>query len=190
MAAPDVRTRILDAAHRLLAQSGPAALTQPKVSRAAGVSQSHLTYYFPKRTDLLVAIARHAVEGTLARLRDAGGAAPEDVAALLQARLADKRLVRLLVGLIVAAGEDPALKASLRDFVAGVRAMLREAVAAGGIALDDDALATLHATLVGAAVLNLARDDAASRREIRAVVARAFAHLPAPRRRTATRRRA
>ena len=56
----DVRTRILDAALGLLAEGGE--LTQPRVSKAAGVRQSHLTYYFPTITDLLQAVARHSFD--------------------------------------------------------------------------------------------------------------------------------
>src|SRR5881227_2373362 len=58
----EVRERILEAALSLLAESGAHELTQPRVSKAAGVRQSHLTYYFPTRADLLVAVARHGME--------------------------------------------------------------------------------------------------------------------------------
>jgi AcrR family transcriptional regulator len=47
----DVRTRILEAALGLLAEHGVTELTQPKIAAAAGVRQSHLTYYFPTRMD-------------------------------------------------------------------------------------------------------------------------------------------
>src|SRR5690242_11685644 len=58
----EVRERILDAALGLLAESGAHSLTQPKVARAAGVRQSHLTYYFPTRGELLQEVARHSIE--------------------------------------------------------------------------------------------------------------------------------
>ena len=48
-----VRERIIAAAVQLLHEQGINALTQTKVSHLAGVRQSHLTYYFPTRTDLL-----------------------------------------------------------------------------------------------------------------------------------------
>ncbi len=63
-----VRQRILDAGVRLLHDEGFAALTQPRIARAAGASQSHLTYYFPTRADLLLAIAEHSVDEVLSRL--------------------------------------------------------------------------------------------------------------------------
>ena len=59
--ATDVRQRILDAALGLMAEHGFMEVTQPKIARAAGVRQSHLTYYFPTRADLLKALAVHSL---------------------------------------------------------------------------------------------------------------------------------
>ena len=58
----DVRDRILDAALELLAQGGAQELTQPRVARAAGVRQSHLTYYFPTRAHLFQAVAHRSLD--------------------------------------------------------------------------------------------------------------------------------
>jgi len=78
----DVRDRILQAALRLLAESGAHELTQPRVAKAAGVRQSHLTYYFPTRADLLQEVARYSI-GTLAGQLEhvKPGALPEGIAA-------------------------------------------------------------------------------------------------------------
>ena len=75
MKAPvNVKEAILVAGQELLRESGVAALTQPKVARAAGIKQSHLTYYFPTRADLLLGVAEHSIDVTMrevgARLRD------------------------------------------------------------------------------------------------------------------------
>ena len=51
----------------LLKERGIAALTQPQVAAAAGVKQSHLTY-FPTRADLLLGIAEASIESTMADL--------------------------------------------------------------------------------------------------------------------------
>jgi len=58
----DVRERLLEAALKLLAESGAHELTQPRVAKAEGVRQSHLTYYFPTRADLLQESARYSIE--------------------------------------------------------------------------------------------------------------------------------
>ena len=54
MLVPMARVEIIGPKNRffevvtLLHEQGLAALTQPRIAKAAGVSQSHLTYYFPK----------------------------------------------------------------------------------------------------------------------------------------------
>ena len=53
-----VRARILDAALHILQESGLRSLSQAKVAAAAGIRQSHLQYYFPKKIDLVIALLR------------------------------------------------------------------------------------------------------------------------------------
>ncbi|MGB8433176.1 MAG: TetR/AcrR family transcriptional regulator [Burkholderiales bacterium] len=177
----DVRTKILDSALALLSESGVTELTQPKVSRGAGVSQSHLTYYFPTRADLLIAVAQHAIEQVMNRLHEAvaqgaiGGA--ERGAGVLVAALTDKRNIRVMLGLVVASDEDRKIKVSLRRFVKDVRAVLGRELRAMGAQADDDAIAALHATAVGLAVLNLARDNDDSRRDVAKVIHGALGRL-------------
>lgn len=62
----NVKDSILIAGMTLLKEKGIAALTQPQVAKAAGVKQSHLTYYFPTRTDLLLGIAEHTITKAMA----------------------------------------------------------------------------------------------------------------------------
>jgi AcrR family transcriptional regulator len=54
----NVREKILAAALKLLNEQGFPALTQTRVAEVAGVRQSHLTYYFPTRNELLKAIVQ------------------------------------------------------------------------------------------------------------------------------------
>ncbi|MCG6875805.1 MAG: TetR/AcrR family transcriptional regulator [Betaproteobacteria bacterium] len=170
----DVRTRILESALTLLSESGVTELTQPKVSRGAGVTQSHLTYYFPTRADLLLAVARHAVEQVMNRLHQAvargGSGTAERGAGVLVSGLTDKRNIRVMLGLVVASDEDRKIKASLRQLVKDVRAVLGQELRAMGAQVDDQAIAALHATAVGLAVLNLARDNEESRRDVETVI--------------------
>ena len=161
----DVRRRILDAALALLAEG--VELNQPRVSRAAGVRQSHLTYYFPTSADLMQAVVRHSFESLgreLGGRRRAGGLAGGIAAATL-----DKRRVRVMLALVLAADRDAALKPRMRAFVREIRGRIAPLVR-----LDGEELAFLHTVVVGAAVLQLARDDAQARREARKVIARAL----------------
>src|SRR6185295_1027703 len=96
----DVRSRILEAALGLLAGGGAHELTQPRVAKAAGVRQSHLTYYFPTRGELLQEVARYSIgklAGQLAHSR------PRSIADSIAAAAADKRRSRVMLGLVTAA---------------------------------------------------------------------------------------
>lgn len=61
----DTRTRLLQAALAQYQEFGIRGVTQPKVARRAGLRGSHLTYFFPKKADLLAAVleASHADVG-------------------------------------------------------------------------------------------------------------------------------
>jgi AcrR family transcriptional regulator len=156
----DVRSRILEAALGLLAEG--ADLTQPRVARAAGVRQSHLTYYFPTVTDLMQAVARHSFESLAGELggKGAGGIA---------GAIGDRRRVRLMLSLVRAADRDASLKPRMRAFVAEIRKRIGPL-----LGLEGDELAFVHTVVVGAAVLQLARDDAQARREARKAIERAL----------------
>lgn len=166
--ATDVRQRILNAALGLLAEHGFMEVTQPKIARAAGVRQSHLTYYFPTRSELLKALAVHSIEtmlGSLLAGASAGKLTPEVFVQIAGEALADKRRARVMLGLIVSSEEDREIKQFLREFVVRVRATISNVATLLGREPDQTNIVALHMLFVGAAVLNVARDDANSRRE-------------------------
>jgi AcrR family transcriptional regulator len=167
----NVRGRILEAALGLLAESGAHELTQPKVARAAGVRQSHLTYYFPTRGELLQEVARHSIEKLAGQLAHRRGSLADGIAA----GAADKRRSRVMLGLVAAADRDPAIKRRMRRFVSELRRRMAPVLAAGGLEADDESVAFFHAVIVGCAVLQLARDNAGARAEARAVLKKAAA---------------
>jgi len=166
----EVRERILEAALGLLAESGAHGLTQPRVARAAGVRQSHLTYYFPTRGELLQEIARYSIDKLAGQIAHRPPGAFADAIA---AGAADKRRSRVMLGLVAAADRDPAIKRRMRRFVAQLRRRMAPMLAAGGLRADDDSLAFFHSCVVGCAVLQLARDNAAARKEARVVLRKA-----------------
>jgi AcrR family transcriptional regulator len=165
-----VRERILEAALGLLAEGGAHELTQPRVARAAGVRQSHLTYYFPTRGELLQEVARHSIEklaGQLAQAR--AGTVADGIAA----GAADKRRARVMLGLVAAADRDRKIKQRMRKFVAELRARMTPLLGAAGLRTDPDSVAFFHACIIGCAVLQLARDNAHARSEAKAVLRKA-----------------
>lgn len=173
----DVRSRILDAALGVLAEGGARELTQPRVAKAAGIRQSHLTYYFPTVNDLLQAVARHSVDALTSSLAREGARGPRSFAEAIAQGSADKRRVRVMLGLVAAADRDASLKPRLREFIAELRAMLVPALRAVGLDATPDEVAFLHSVVIGQAVLQLARDDEASRKEARNVLAMAAGFL-------------
>src|SRR5919201_3177750 len=128
----EVRERILQAALALLAESGAHELTQPRVARAAGVRQSHLTYYFPTRAVLMQAVARYSIEQLADQLAHAREHSPSQVARGIAAGSSDKRIVRVMLGLVSAADRDAAIKRQLRRFIGELRQIMAPALAAGG----------------------------------------------------------
>lgn len=175
-----VRDRILDAAVALLRSDGAEALSQPRVARAAGVSQGHLTYYFPRKQDLVVAVARRGVESIARELSDffrgdgwPGAAAPERerAAAFVAALVADRERTRLLLSLALRARRDRGLRDLLLRHVAEVRSLL--AAGMGRRADDPDVDLTL-ATLWGLAIRHLLAEDTGADPETADLVHRLF----------------
>src|SRR3954468_21482569 len=136
-----VRERILEAALGLLAEGGAHQLTQPRVAKAAGVRQSHLTYYFPTRGELLQEVARHSIEKLAGQLAHSEKSITEGIAA----GAADKRRSSGMLGLVAAADRDPKIKQRMRKFVAELRARMTPVLGAAGLRTDADSVAFFHA---------------------------------------------
>lgn len=165
----DVRTAILQAGSALLKEQGIAALTQPKVARVAGVKQSHLTYYFPKRADLLLGIAAHTIDGLMIQLSARLATATPQTALLetLSAAMVDGIPPRIMLGLIVAADEEPGLRPALGILIRSVRARIQAALEQAGLPNSETAALLLHAVVVGLAVMHQAQRTPASAEDIR-----------------------
>ncbi len=178
----NVKDSILAAGVMLLKDKGIAALTQPQVARAAGIKQSHLTYYFPTRADLLLGIAGQTIARTM-----------EEIAARLvekpdQATLADTFAEvmiggvppRVMIGLIVAADADPAIRKPLRKLIKHVRTQVQVMLATSGLAAGPEAVLLFHATVVGLAIMHQARLNPQSAREVREGIAAMLGLLAPP----------
>jgi AcrR family transcriptional regulator len=164
-----IKEDILSAGSTLLREKGVTALTQPQIAQAANIKQSHLTYYFPTRANLLLAIAEFTIFSAM-----------DNVAVQLQAKPQGKTLAdavskvmidgfppRVFIGLIVAADSDPDIRKLLRKLIRHVRAAMQHLLQEAGIAADDDAARLFHATVIGLAVMHLARLNKESANEVR-----------------------
>jgi AcrR family transcriptional regulator len=129
---PGVRERILTAALESLSQAGIHGLTQVQVARRAGVRQSHLTYYFPTRDDLLEAVTELAVEGIASGLRqlatDSGRTGYRATLERLAEAVADLAHMRMFVAMIVEADADVTVRKVMIRATHRMEAALAEAL--------------------------------------------------------------
>jgi AcrR family transcriptional regulator len=101
-----VRQRILNAALDIVEQEGVEALTQPRVARTAGVRQSHLTYYFPRKADLFVAFLQAAHER--AERGDADSASQDMLEALKHLMFGGR--MRIFLAVVLGASQEEELR--------------------------------------------------------------------------------
>ena len=152
------REKILAAASELLLNDGFHALTQHAVAARAGVRQSHLTYYFPTRNDLLRAMAQYGVETMLDPITNPKTRAEgtvNDFRQLLMPDRSDRQWFRLMTGLMIASDEDHGIREWLREFDARIIDKLASAFAAVGLNVSRDQLHFLHSTFIGALHLDM-----------------------------------
>jgi AcrR family transcriptional regulator len=175
--AADARARLLSAALRVLHEEGIHALTQTRVAAVAGLRQSHLTYYFPTRIDLLKATVENAAGAVMALVGDgAQGMARNlnDVRDILCQQISDMRMPRLMMAMAVAADEDPCLKAWMAAFDQRIRQFFGAALQRFGVRVSARDLALFHATVAGVALLNYSAGTPESARQARALIKAAF----------------
>src|ERR1700722_15957747 len=111
----DMVERIIAAAITVLQREGVLGLTQPRVAAAAGLRQSHLTYYFPTRRDLVAGVAE-AVAADLLAAFDGALRKAEDPRALAKgvARISAAERTRLLLALVLSADREAEVRRLFR----------------------------------------------------------------------------
>jgi AcrR family transcriptional regulator len=163
------REKILDTALALLTELGYDRLTQPQVAKAAGVSQGHLTYYFPTRSDLLLAVAEQSLRASMAQFlerTEKAAAAPDKVTAIVRQALLDKQRTRTILGLVVASDRDKEIKKPLREMIAHARTLAAALLQALGGKPTRERAILLHACLVGLSVITFALDHTRADKEM------------------------
>ncbi|MBL8517759.1 MAG: TetR/AcrR family transcriptional regulator [Betaproteobacteria bacterium] len=172
--------RILFAAVSVLFEEGFASLTQQRVCEKAGVRQSHLTYYFPTRNDLLREAAAFGCEAMFNQITqgiDAGRVTPDNLRVTLNADITDRRWARLMNALIAASDEDASIKPWLAAFDEQIRLRLLTDLGRLGLAVTLEDIETLHATFVGAIQMDLGESTDASLGRAQRVIGRALDRL-------------
>jgi AcrR family transcriptional regulator len=165
------------AAVALVREQGLPKLTQPRLAKAAGISQSHLTYYFPTRADLLHAVLERAAERQRAGVQATVAAADKGVTALvrqLAEQLSRPENTRVLVSFVLAADGDPTARALFEGLAVGMRATIAEMLEKVGIAPRPETVTMVHALGTGLAILELALGGSAAQPNTAATLRRLF----------------
>ncbi len=176
----DRKADIVSAALSLLKEEGSKGLSQPQVAKRAGLPQGHLTYYFPKKADLVAAVARELQQEihrgflqVLARVQpdDARTAAAE----VLTETIMDDQRSRAMLGLTIESERDADVHDVLVEIVDQGRPLVAALLGPHG---DDETVDLIQATIWGLELQQLFRRR--KRAQVRAVVERLLEFLEAP----------
>ena len=173
---PAKPARILDAAIAVIEDGGMQALTQPRVAARADMRQSHLTYYFPTRDDLVTAVAERIVTLRTAAVNTATAA--DDPFEALTDMLVDPRQTRLLTGLVEIADKNPAIAQSFSTLRSAMGEFGDRLLVLLGKASTPAARDLLQVTSTGIAVLALGNGGTAFRSTAIAALEALFDALP------------
>lgn len=168
------RERILHAAVEVLHEEGFSSLTQQRVCERAGIRQSHLTYYFPTRNDLLREAAAYGCEtmlGAVTQAIDQGLVTIDNLHVTLNVDVTDRRWARLTNALIAASDEDARIKPWLAAFDEQIRVRLLADFRRLGLNVSEADIELLHATFMGAVQMDLGEATEASLARAQRVVA-------------------
>ena len=156
----DIRQCLLQAALELLQTQGFSALTQARVAKLAGVRQSHLTYYFPTRNDLLKAVVEATSNALLELISNQDKPTLAKIRSVMVGMARQHFVPRLMLSLIMAAEEDPSLKVWLQSFNQEFINRLAAALRHVGLKIAKGDLRLYLSALVGALVMGLSGTDA------------------------------
>jgi AcrR family transcriptional regulator len=182
--------RILEAAHRLLAEHGHASVTIEQIAREADVSKGLLHYYFENKEQLLAGVVRRNVEASLELARQLFAAAT-DAASLVEGFVeayvavleTDPSIYTTAFEAFVQGRRHEAVATELADLYRARRhvmtAGLVDAAARGLIPSppDPEALATMMIALADGLALQALADPTTPRDQIRARASTLLRHI-------------
>lgn len=167
------RTRILTAGVEVLHTEGFAALTQQAVAAKAGVRQSHITYYFPTRLDLLRATAQFGCESMMAPIANAaasGSLTYEEFRELILPEIIDRNWWRLMMALVSACSESSEIRRWIVEFDAQICNALRLGFRAYDVDVSVEDTQFIHASYIGALTLDMQEMSDGSHQRARSIV--------------------
>ena len=177
----DRRQVIIEAGLATLREHGYSGFTQPQVAARAGLRQSHLTYYFPTRVDLLAAVGRAAIDRQLAAADGVlSGPSAQAVAGALANVVGRHENTRVLMALAQAADQEPQLRALFRELSDGIVALAEGFLKTLNPTATETDARLLHALAVGMAVVGLATARPDNERIAASIIEAALAMISSP----------
>jgi AcrR family transcriptional regulator len=172
----DRRREILEAGLAILRGQGLAGLTQPRIAAKTGLRQSHLTYYYPTRADLLAAVTRAAIEGQLAGARSLtkGISSAEQAVAKMATVVARHENTRVLAALNQAADQEPTVRALFNELHNGFITELGSLLEKLKLSPTEACIDLLHGLFVGLSMIDLATGRKNGRARAKATLNLAF----------------
>lgn len=113
---PNRRQLILDTALDIIETDGMKALTQPRIAKIAGLRQSNLTYYFPRKADLYIAL----LEASHERAEQRHKYTPPSLTAMLSALFFTPERMRFFLAIVLEVSDDPELTHVMAAHAAGL----------------------------------------------------------------------
>ncbi|HET8707422.1 MAG TPA: hypothetical protein VFM46_14050 [Pseudomonadales bacterium] len=181
--AVSIRDRLIAAVLELSKTMSLHEMSQARVAAAAGVRQSHLTYYFPTRVDLVKA-AVQAMQAEMMQatrmltLMDGGqGIAVEAVRNFIATKVCELPTARMMLSLMLAADEDPSLRPWLEELDRESIAQLRNVLVMLGLDASVEDVELFQITFVGAVLHGTQLGSEAALRRAANVTLAAFDRL-------------
>src|SRR5579871_4337283 len=172
----DHRKAILEAGLALLRENGLAALTQPRIAAKTGLRQSHLTYYYPTRADLLTAVTRAAIDAQLAAVRSmvkSASSAPKTASKIAAVTVLPEN-TRVLAALNQAADQEPQVRALFNELLGGFISELQTLLENLNLPAAEPQVDLIHALFVGLSIIQLATARRKGKARAEAVLNLAF----------------
>ena len=172
----DRRQIIVNAGLAILKEQGLAGLTQPRVAARTGLRQSHLTYYYPTRADLLAAVARAAItaQQTAAKSLGEGIASVDQCVTQMTDAAMRHENTRVLAALNQAADQEPAVQAMFNELTNGFVVELGHLLGKLRLPTNAAGVDLLHALFVGLSIIELATNRPKGKARSKAALKLAF----------------
>ena len=164
----DRRQAIIEAGLEVLREHGFVGFTQPRVAARAALRQSHLTYYFPTRLNLLEAVARAAIDRQLAALDKVLVGSAKETGKSMAKMIGQHSNTRVMMALAQASDQEVSLQKLFRELADGIVSRLGRFLKTLNADSTEEHARLLHALAVGLAVVDLAtaRPDGAKRTSV------------------------